>query len=69
MSYIVVDKHYNSILNDYWYRIDVNNNDIKNWISKQPSRLWYSIEYVDAITSFSLNEELYTLFQITWGDK
>lgn len=69
MSYIVVDKHYNSILNDYWYRIDVNNNDIKNWIAKQPSRLWYSIEYVGAITSFSLNEELYTLFQITWGDK
>lgn len=69
MSYIVVDKHYNSILNDYWYRIDVNNNDIKNWISKQPSRLWYSVEYVDEITSFSLNEELYTLFQIIWGDK
>lgn len=68
MSYIVVDKHYNSILNDYWYRIDVNNIDIKNWISKQPSRLWYSVEYVDEITSFSLNEELYTLFQIIWGD-
>lgn len=69
MSYIVVDKHYNSILNDYWYRIDVNNNDIKNWISKQPSRLWYHIEFTNFVNSYSINEELYTLIQLTWGDQ
>jgi hypothetical protein len=67
--FTVVDKHYNSLMNDYWYRIDISNSDLRNWLVKQPSRLWCHIEFSNYGDSYTINEELYTLLQLTWGDQ
>ena len=67
MIFTVVDKHYNSLMNDYWYHIDVNNHELRSWIIKQPTRLWYHLAF--SLNSYSINEELYTLLQLTWGDQ
>jgi|694.fasta_scaffold13361_35 hypothetical protein len=67
--FTVVDKHYNSLMNDYWYRIDVQDHKLIHWIVKQPQRLWYHIEHSNHGVSYTINEELYTVLQLTWGDQ
>ena len=67
MTFTVVDKHLNHILNEVWYRIDTSNIELKSWIKKQPTSLWYHIEYTGDNTSYTINEQLYTLLQLTWG--
>ena len=69
MSFEVKDKHYNRLLEDYWYRVDISNNELISWITRQPTRLWYHVEHAFYGQSYVINEELYTLLQLTWGDK
>lgn len=65
MGFTVIEKHYNTILHNYWFQFDTNNNNIRHWITKQPKNLWYSLTWLG---TYTLREELYTLFQHTWGD-
>jgi len=69
MSFSVKDKHYNPSLDDYWYRIDVWNTEMRSWISRQPTRWWCYIEFGDNGQSYVIHEELYTILQLTWGDQ
>jgi hypothetical protein len=67
--FTVVDKVIDHSKGIYWYRIDISNSDLRNWLVKQPSRLWCHIEFSNYGDSYTINEELYTLLQLTWGDQ
>lgn len=65
----IVDRVFNHTTGDNWYRVEVNSTNISYWLTKQPVRLWVMIEFTGTSVSYTINEELYTLLQLTWGDQ
>ena len=70
MRFTVKDKSYNNALKNFWYRIDVIDDEILQWVSQQPIRRWYHVENSSYYGhSYVIDEELYTLLQLRWGDQ